>query len=129
MTDKKAVKPVAVAAVEAGVMMVAGKARIAPELTTVRADIPMPAKKRGGITGHYNFDSLETLGASFGVKNKTAAQISSIVSKENRRYLSETIDPLNPAKKVKTYSKKFEVFDVDASTDPDGAKCRVFRTA
>lgn len=107
---------------------IAGKVRIAPELATVRSDIAIPLKRRGGMAGHYNFDSLVVVGASFGIKNKTASQLSSIVSKENRRHVSEMADPLNPEKKVKTYAKKFDVFDVDSSTDPDGAKCRVFRT-
>lgn len=126
-----ATKPVvaAVAAAPAATKTVAGKVRIAPELTAIRTDIQMPAKKRGGMTGHYDFDSLSAVGASFGIKNKTAAQISSIVSKENRRHMTESVDPTNPAKKVKTYAKKFDVFDVDSKTDPDGAKCRVFRTA
>lgn len=108
--------------------MVAGKPRIAPELADVRTDIPMPERKRGGPSGHYDFNSLTAVGASFGIKNKTSAQIGAIVSKENKRNKSEVIDPTNPEKKVVTFSKKFEVFDVDPKTDPDGAKCRVFRT-
>lgn len=120
-------KPTPIAAVAAE-KTVAGKVRIAPELSTVRTDIAVPQRKRGGMSGHYDFASLTTVGASFGIKNKTATQISSIVSKENRRHMSESVDPTNPEKKVKTYAKKFDVFDVDPKTDPDGAKCRVFRT-
>lgn len=119
-----ATKPVAVAPVTT----VAGKVRVAPELATVRTDIAIPQRKRGGISSHYKFDSLSEVGASFGIKNKTAVQINAIVSRENRRHMTETTDPTNPSKKVKTYSKKYNVFDVDPKTDPDGAKCRVFRT-
>lgn len=107
---------------------VAGKVRIAPELSEIRTDIAIPTKRRGGVASFYNFDSLTAIGASLGVKNKTAAQISSIVSKENKRNMTELADPIDPSKKVKTFSKKFEVFDVDQATDPDGAKCRIFRT-
>lgn len=121
-------KPTPVAAAAPAVKTVAGKVRVAPELSEVRSDIAIPQKKRGGTSGHYNFDSLAAVGASFGIKNKTAIQISSIVSKENRRHMSESVDPTNPNKKVKTYAKKFDVFDVDSKADPDGAKCRVFRT-
>ena len=124
-----ATKPTAVAPVAAAASTtVAGKVRVAPELTAVSTSVPMPQKRRGGMSSHYNFDSLTTVGASFGIKNKSASQISSIVSKENRRHMSETVDPTNPAKKVKTFAKKFDVFDVDSKNDPDGAKCRVFRT-
>ena len=117
-------KPVAVAAVTT----VAGKVRVAPELAKVRTDIAIPQRKRGGISSHYNFDSLTEVGSSFGIKNKSAVQINAIVSKENRRHMSETVDPTNSSKTIKTYSKKYSVFDVDSKTDPDGAKCRVFRT-
>lgn len=126
-----AVAPVAAATAVAAAVptkTVAGKVRVAPELAEVRVDVAMPQKRRGGMASHYDFDSLTAVGASFGIKNKSASQISSIVSKENRRYMSETVDPTNPAKKVKTFAKKFDVFDVDAKNDPDGAKCRVFRT-
>lgn len=119
-----ATKPVAVAPVTT----VAGKVRVAPELAAVRTDIAVPQRKRGGVTTHYNFEILTEVGASFGVKNKTAAQINPIVSKENRRHMVESVDPTNPSKKVKTYGKKYNVFDVDPKNDPDGAKCRVFRT-
>lgn len=127
MTSKT--KPVtAVAPVAAVETTVAGKVRIAPELTDIRTDVAIPVKRRGGVASFYNFDSLTAIGASLGVKNKTSAQISSIVSKENKRNMTELADPIDPSKKVKTFSKKFEVFDVDPATDPDGAKCRIFRT-
>lgn len=122
-----ATKAAAIAPV-ASVTTVAGKVRVTPELATVRTDIAIPQRKRGGISSHYNFESLSEVGASFGIKNKTAAQINAIVSKENRRHVTETVDPTNPSKKVKSYSKKYSVFDVDPNTDPDNAKCRVFRT-
>lgn len=128
MADKKVATVAAATPVAVATTTVAGKVRVAPELTSVRTDIAMPVKRRGGTAGHYDFNSLTAVGVSFGVKNKTAAQISSIVSKENRRHSSEVIDPTNPAKKIKTHSRKFEVFDVDPATDPDGASARVFRT-
>lgn len=125
----KSPTPIATVPAVAETTIVAGKVRVAPILTEVTSDVPMPTKrKRGGIASHYNFDVLTAVGQSFGIANKKAAQISAIVSKENRRHMSVTVDPTDPSKTVKTFSKKFEVFDVDPATDPAGATVRVFRT-
>lgn len=111
------------------VVTAAAQVRVLPDLADVRTDIPMPVRiRRGGPKSHYDFASLAAPGASFGVKNKTSAQIGPIVSKENKRNRLESVDPTNQSRKVVTYSRKYEVFDVDPKTDPDGAKCRVFRT-
>ena len=125
-SSPKAIAPSASAA--PATVTIAGKVRIAPELTAVRTDIPMPEKRRGGQASSYDFASLTAVGASLGVKNKKAIQISSIVSKENKRHMTESTNPLDPTKTVKTFSKKFDVFDVDSKVDPDGATCRIFRT-
>jgi len=106
----KAVTPVVAAT--------ATKTRVAPEVTPVTTSLPIPEKKRGGFRSHYDFTILTEVGASFGIKNKTAKQINPIVSKENRRHKNAD----------KTYKIKYEVFDVDAKSDPDGAQCRVYRT-
>lgn len=107
---------------------VAGKVRVSPDLAAVRTDVAIPEKRRGGMASSYDFASLTAVGASLGVKNKKAIQISSIVSKENKRHMTETVNPLDSTRTVKTFSKKFEVFDVDTKVDPDGATCRIFRT-
>lgn len=107
---------------------VAGKTREVPVITGVRTDIPMPERSSNrGSKSAYNFDGLTAVGMSLGVTNKNRTQINAIVNRENRKHCTETVDPTNPAKKIKTYSKRFEAFDVDPATDPDKAKVRVFR--
>lgn len=72
----------------------AGK-RVEPQLTAVVAPnvIPMPTKEsKRGSTSLYPFDSLTAVGMSFGVKNKTAAQLSSIVSNANRKAMVNKTD-------------------------------------
>jgi len=127
--------------------------RVAPVLTAISANIPMPDRsnsKRGSTTS-YPFASLE-VGQSFGVKNKTQKQLSSIVSNQNRKpgppmvdangqpvfVMQEVRDANNvvtghiPTKERATddsKKKKFFALDVDAKTDPDGASVRVWREA
>lgn len=59
--------------------------RVEPTLTGVAAlEMPVRASRRGSES-KYPFATLE-IGQAFGVKNKTAAQLSSIVSNANRKY-------------------------------------------
>lgn len=70
----------------------ATKPRVEPVLTEIVAGIPLPKRttKRGSVS-LYNFDGLE-VGACFGAKNKTAANLSSIVSNANRKALVQSVD-------------------------------------
>ena len=67
--------------------------RIAPQLTEVSAAIKMPTKKNNrGSKSLYPFDSLTAVGQSFGMKNKTAEQLASIISNANKKHRSEKKD-------------------------------------
>lgn len=66
--------------------------RVAPEITAVVGGITMPtAPKRAGSNSPYPFDGLE-IGQAFGVKNKTAKGLASIVSNQNRKHKVEKKD-------------------------------------
>lgn len=121
-------------------------ARVAPEITTITANVPVPEKTRRGAKSLYPFDELE-IGASFGVKNKTASNMASIVSNQNRRAMEVKKDetgavvyktkelkgadgtvtnvPTDEPEMVET--KRFICADVDPKTDPAGASVRVWR--
>lgn len=120
--------------------------RVAPLITTISKEIPMPEKKGRGSKSLYPFDDLE-VGASFGVKNKTASGMASIVSNQNRLNRVVKKDEngntvfktkeLKGADGTKTHvptdkpemigTKRFVCSDVDPKTDPDGATVRVWR--
>jgi len=124
------------------------KPRVAPEITAISAKVEMPASasSRRGTKSLYPFDDLVEVGQSFGVKNKTASDMSSIVSNQNRKNREDVFDENGdtvfetktmkgedgveiqvPTKKPLQKVNKF-FFVVDAEkNDPDGAKCRVFR--
>lgn len=123
--------------------------RVAPVLTGISTAVPMPEglgkRGRGGNT-LYPFDSLEP-GQSFGIKNKTAKNMASVVSGANKRFMVEKKDPngntvfkTNEVKlpdgtvnHVPTLEKEmiagrtFIAGDVDPKTDPEGASVRVWR--
>jgi hypothetical protein len=100
--------------------------RIAPVIFGARADIPMPTRKsnRGG-KNVYPFDTLTAAGMSFGVNNKTAKQLSTVVSNQNKKHKTQVLDANQ--KPVDSWTAKFFVVDVDAKSDPEGATARVFR--
>lgn len=121
------------------------KERVAPEITTVSVAVKAPERKTRGNKVAYPFDALP-IGGSFGIKNKTAKQIASVVSGANKKALVPKRDAngvvfkVNEVKGVdgevtRTLSnepvmvrtKKFFALDVDAKTDPDGATVRVWR--
>lgn len=62
------------------------KPRVAPEITAAITGIAMPTRtsNRGSVS-IYPFASLTTVGMSFGVKNKDAKSLSSVVSNANRK--------------------------------------------
>lgn len=124
--------------------------RVAPELTAVSKAIPIPTNvNTRGSKSLYPFDSLTEVGMSFGMKNKKASSLASIVSNQNRKALEPKKDengnivykqkemkdasgnvtyvPTGDPEMVQT--KKFQVADVDPKTDPEGAACRVWRIA
>lgn len=122
-------------------------AHASPEITTIRADIAMPARKPTGGRGSrssYPFDKLE-IGQSFGVKNKTAKQLASIVSAQNKRYTEIKMKDGKPVmhmakvpgtdKRIPTETperiatRKFRAVNVDPASDPDNASVRVYRVA
>lgn len=123
--------------------------RIAPVLTGVSNTVtmPEPITTRRGSKSPYPFDALTEVGSSFGIKNKTAKNMLSIVSNQNRKNRVQkigadgnpifktsemkdaegnvTIVPTEKPEMVPT--KKFFAVDCDPKTDPDGASVRVFR--
>jgi hypothetical protein len=67
-------------------------ARIDPILTgTAKIALPERKSKRGSES-KYPFAALTEAGMAFGVKNKTAAQLSSIVSNANRKALQPKLN-------------------------------------
>lgn len=130
--------------------------RIDPVLTVIASpkEVPMPARvsTRGSKT-NYPFDQLTAIGMSFGVTNKTAKQLASIVSNQNRK-LGKIVNNPDGTPKVKEVihrdpqgneigrspemkdgkpvyetepSKKFYAVDTDPKKDPHKATARVFR--
>lgn len=107
---------------------IAGVTREIPVITAVSTAIPIPERSnRRGSKSAYDFSVLTAVGTSFGVKNKTIKQVNPIVHRENKRNCTETADPTQPGKTIKTYKARYEAFEVDPKTDPDNAKVRVFR--
>lgn len=139
MTTKPATAPAAASG---------SKERVAPVLTAITADIPMPqVVTRRGNNSIYPFEKLE-VGQSFGIQNKTAKQMGSVVTSANKRFMVEAVDangaPIFKTTEIKNADgtvsrvptlekemapgKVFAAFDVDPKTDPHGASVRVFRT-
>lgn len=123
------------------------KARVAPDLTGISSDVEMPKKvSNRGSKSLYPFEKLE-VGQSFGVKNKTASGMASIISNQNRKNREEKVDEAGNTvfetkelkgqdgtvtnvptdKVVMIVNKHFFANDCDPKTDPDGASVRVFR--
>lgn len=131
----------------------------APQLTAISTAVALPEKRAaaGGKGSVYPFAELGaptrdeagniTAAASFGVKNKTAREMSSIVSNANKKYLTKKrnadgsyvyktkqieVAPGQTADVPSTdhemvAERKFVVYSVDPKTDPEGAQSRVFR--
>lgn len=132
------------------------EARVEPVLTAVHSGIAMPVTTSNrGSKSIYNFDGLVNVGDAFGVKNKTAASLSSIVSNANKKAMQnktdatgatiyktkEITDPTTGAKVTvpsteaeRVSTKKFKAFDVTPAmakdikgTPLEGSKALVFR--
>lgn len=86
------------------------KTRVAPVVTgTFKIDLPKRATKRGSESS-YPFDTLTEAGMAFGLKDKTAKNLSSIISNANRK---GQIDKTDEAGNV--------VYATKTITSPDGA--------
>ncbi|NUM72741.1 hypothetical protein HUU40_00125 [candidate division KSB1 bacterium] len=154
VTETPAVPPVPAAAPAAPAIAPATVAktkepRVAPILTAVSSAVPMPTNvsKRGrGGNSIYPFEALE-VGQSFGIANKSAKSIASVVNGANKRFEADAVDAAgNPVFKVqeikqadgtvinvptlereKMPGRVFIAADVDPNTDPDKASVRVWR--
>jgi hypothetical protein len=121
----------------------AEKSRVVPVFTTIRADIPMPVNKtKRGVRSSYPFADLQ-VNQSFGITNKTAHSISSIISAQNRKAMVVKKDAegnivYKTAKNAEgaivstgvpemVFTVKYQAVDVDPAKDADGATVRVFR--
>lgn len=91
-------------------------AKVAPIMTGTFA-MPIPAEKatNRGSKSPYPFETLE-VGHAFGVKNKTAKQLSSIVSNQNRK------DANHRPIKDENGNIKYKMTDL---TGPDGSVTKV----
>lgn len=93
----------------------AAAARIAPVIAgTMKLEMPTRTSNRGSSTA-YPFGDLE-VGAAFGVKNKNAKQMASIVSNQNRK-------AENKRPKVDEAGNK--IFKTQELTGADGTVTRV----
>ena len=89
--------------------------RVDPILTAVSAAIKMPERNMArGSKSLYPFDDLTAVGMSFGVKNRTAKQLSSVISNANRK-----------AKVNKTDESGAVVYKTKQLTGPDGSVSQV----
>lgn len=121
--------------------------RVDPETTPITSTVPMPEKQsRRGSVSKYAFADLE-VGQSFGVKNKTAAGMASIVSNQNRKHKTPKLNEAGgviykttimigadgqktevPTEKPEmNILKHFFANDCDPAKDPEGATVRIFR--
>lgn len=130
--------------------------RVAPIIAPVSSAVAMPERSslNKGSKSLYPFASLVAVGQSFGVKNKTAKQLASIVSNANKNAADHATkhpvqkkdangqpipkttpvtDPSGIVTQVPTGefenedAREYFVVDTDPKTDPDGATSRVFR--
>lgn len=140
-TPKTPAKPAAAAATPAV------SKRIVPDITGISTAVEMPTRANNrGSKSLYPFDEMP-VGGSFGVTNKSAANMASIISNQNRKHTAEVKDAEGnavfktqelkgadgtitkvPTNEVETErTKHFFAQDCDPVKDPDGATVRVFR--
>jgi hypothetical protein len=125
------------------------KPRIAPKITKISKSVIMPELRRNrrGSKSPYPFDELTEKGQSFGITNKTAKNMASIVSNQNRKAMVQEQDEngnpvfktnemkdaegnitLVPTEKPKMIATKhFFAIDVEPNEDKDKATVRIFR--
>jgi hypothetical protein len=122
--------------------------RVPPQLTAATAAVVMPVVSLNKTTKSiYPFDALTEIGMSFGVIGKSAKQLASVVSNQNKlRRVPKTDEngqivyttremkgPDGTVTKVPTTEpelvpgKVYFAHDCDPKADPDGASVRIFR--
>lgn len=94
--------------------------RVAPELTTAFKIAPPAKKSRRGSETKYPFDTLTEVGMAFGVKNKTAKALGSVISNANKRNSVNKTDDAG-AVVYKTKTLKDQAGNV-VGTVPDTSK-------
>ena len=109
--------------------------RVAPVVSAaIKIDLPVRERKRGSSSS-YPFDTLTEAGMAFGVKDKKAKNLSSVISNINKRFTKQIRDEAgNPLFETKivagadgaqitvpdtdkpklTIERKFAALDVDA---------------
>jgi hypothetical protein len=134
------------------------KPRVEPLLTEAFAGVEMPVKpNKRGSASIFPFETLTAVGMAFGIKNRNAKSLSSIISNANRKAMvNKTDDAGNVVYKTtemkdangtvvgrspttepeKVDGVKYEAFDVDADlkkkikgTPLEGSTVLVFRKA
>lgn len=71
----------------------AAKPRVEPQLTAVVSGITMPTRTtKRGSTSVFPFDTLVNVGDAFGIKNRTAKSLSSIISNANKKAMVKKTD-------------------------------------
>lgn len=98
----------------------ASKPRVAPVITgTHKIEIPQRSTKRGSVS-LYPFDTLTEPGMAFGLKDRTAKNLSSIISNANRKGLvNKTDDAGNVVYKTKEITDAGGNKSVVPTTDPE----------
>lgn len=97
------------------------KSRVPPVIIGISDAVSMPTSRPGrGGKSSYDWDALE-VGKSIAVANKSARQLTSIITNANKRYAVKSANGTISA------TKHFFVIDCDPSRDPEGASVRIFR--
>lgn len=93
-----------------------------PTVTPPTATVQMPnPNRRLGRRSAYPFEDLTEPGMSFGIVGKSAKDLQSAISNQNRKHRQVMPDG------TVAQARHFFARDVDPETDPDGATVRVFR--
>lgn len=70
-----------------------GKPRVEAQLTAVFSGLTMPTRSsKRGSTSIFPFDTLANVGDAFGVKNRDAKSMSSVISNANRKNMVNKTD-------------------------------------
>lgn len=118
------------------------------KMTDIVSNIPIPENVKGarGSKSQYKFADLTEVGMSFGVIGRTAHQMSSVISNQNKK-LSTTQDtnpdgslkydilrdgngaPVGPDTNKPIFKKGPQYVCADVSNEKGGVTARVWRTA
>lgn len=99
--------------------------RVEPALTGAASIKLEPRQSKRGSVSLYPFDSLTAAGMAFGVKNKTASQLSSIISNQNRKHVQPVQDA---AGNVEYETKEIKGADGAVTNVPDTTKPKTTAT-